>query len=587
MMPPFSADGPGRTLTRMPRIDWLLAVILLVALVIRLDSVTFGLPALTDQDELMFELGAYRMIDGGQLNPQWFGHPATTTMYLLALIDLAVLGLGLASGRFASVEGFATAIYADPGILVLPHRIAIVLVAVAGIALACRLASRLFDRPTGLATAAILAASPMHIAYSQVVRSDMMATVFMLAAMLCALAYGRRGRLRSLAGGVLCVALAITTKWPFALAFLSLAGALVLRWRSRVETGRRTLILMVAAAVGTLAAMVAISPFLLIEWNTVVANLYGEVQPYHLGATGGGLLDNAWWYASVPFPRGLGLAGLTLAPIGAGLAVRHREFVAVALVPGVAMFVLASSQNIVWERWILAVVPLLAMLTGLALVRIAAWAGTALRPAAAPLAAGALLAAVLVPLVLASLADGRERMNDTRLMASAWLRANAAPDSRILVEHFAFDLLNSPFDFVFPLGVLGCGDARELLDGRIDNSLVESARSGRTNIDFGTVEPDRIDTCRADYAVLSQQARYAAEKERFPQEWAQYEKLIARGEQVAEFLPKRGVAGGWPVVILRFPHGELRPLKRQATKACSRSPTGSIWASCYLKSVQL
>lgn len=584
---PFSADGPGPSPARMPRIDWLLAVILLAALAIRLDSVAFGLPALTDQDELMFELGAYRMIDGGQLNPQWFGHPATTTMYLLALIDVGVLGLGLATGRFASIEGFAAAIYADPGILVLPHRIAIVLVAVAGIALACRLATRLFGRPTGLATAAILAVSPVHIAYSQVVRSDMMATVFMLAAMLGALTYARHGGARALVATGLCVALAITTKWPFALAFLSLAGALVLRWRGGLESGRRTAALLALSALGTLAAMVAISPFLIIEWNTVVANLHGEVQPHHLGATGGGLLDNALWYAGGPFVRALGIAGLALAALGAVPAARSREFVAVALVPGIAMFVLASSQNIVWERWILAVVPLLAILAGLALARIAAWAGTALRPAAAPLAAGALLAAVFVPLVLASLADGRERMNDTRLMATAWLRANAAPDSTIFIEHFAFDLVDSPFDFVFPLGVLGCRDARELLDGRIDNSLVESARSGRTNIDFGTVAPDRIDTCRADYAVLSQQARYAAEKERFPQEWAQYEKLIARGEQVAEFLPKRGVAGGWPVVILRFPHGELRPLEQKATKACSRSPTGSIWASCYLKSVQL
>jgi len=220
------------------------------------------------------------------------------------------------------------------------------------------------------------------------------------------------------------------------------------------------------------------------------------------------------------------------------------------------MFVLASSQNIVWERWILAVVPLLAMLAGLALVRIAAWLGIALRPTATPLAASLLLAATLVPLLLGTLADGRERMNDTRVMASAWLRANSASGSSIFVEHFAFDLLDSEFDLVFPLGTLGCKDARGLLAGRVDNSLVESARGGRTNIDYGTVAHDRIDTCRADYAVLSQHARYAAEQERFPREWAQYRELIARGQTVAEFLPERGVTGGWPVVILRFPSVE-------------------------------
>lgn len=549
-------NGPQLFSAQMPRIDWLLAIILLAALAIRLYSVAFGLPALTDPDELMFELGAYQMIDGGQLNPEWFGHPATTTMYLLALIDVAVLGLGLASGRFSSVENFAAAIYADPGILVLPHRIAIVLIAVVGVALAYRLATRLFDRPTGLVTVAILAVSPVHITYSQLVRSDMMATVFMLAAMLGALAYARHGSVRALVASGFCVALAITTKWPFAVAFLSLVGAVVLRWHDGLESRRRTFMLIAAAAAGTMAAMVLISPFLLIEWNTVVANLHGEVQPHHLGATGGGLIDNALWYMRGPFVRAFGITGLALAAIGAVLAMRSREFVALALVTGVAMFVLASSQNIVWERWVLATVPLLAILVALGLLRVATLASTQLKLPAVPFAAGALLAATLVPLLIAAVADGRERMNDTRLIASAWLRANAAPGSTIFVEHFAFDLVKSEFDYVFPLGILGCQDVRGLLNGRIDNSLIASARGGRSNIDYGTVEAERIDTCRADYAVLSQYARYAAEKERFPREWSQYRDLIARGEKVAEFHPERGVAGGWPVVILHFPADE-------------------------------
>ncbi len=51
----------------------ILAGVLLGALIVRLATVNFGLPAMLDPDELAFELGALRMIDGGDLNPEWFG----------------------------------------------------------------------------------------------------------------------------------------------------------------------------------------------------------------------------------------------------------------------------------------------------------------------------------------------------------------------------------------------------------------------------------------------------------------------------------------------------------------------------------
>ncbi|MFM7404067.1 MAG: ArnT family glycosyltransferase [Erythrobacter sp.] len=529
-----------------------LAVILLAALAIRLHSISFGLPAITDPDELTFVLGAVRMVTGGQLNPEWFGHPATTTMYMLAIVAAAVLGLGLLTGRFTDFNAMIVAGYNDPGVLVLPQRIGIALFAVLGIVLAYRLASRLFDRQTGLITAAILALSPVHIHYSQLIRSDMMATTFMLATMLSALAYSRSGEQRALVGAAVGTALAITTKWPFALSFLAVLGALVLRRRSGSITGPQATALALMTGAGTLAVMVLISPFLLIDFQLVIANLSVEVQPHHLGATGGGLIENAWWYASDALDRALGWLGLALALIGLWLVRRQQEVIMIVLLPAAALFLLACSQNIVWERWVLPVVPVLAMLTAHAVVQ-AALALRTYRPGPlGPAIAAAAVAALLLPLLLGSLADGRERMNDTRLMASAWLRQNAAPGSTIFVEHFAFDLVDSEFDFTFPLGAAGCKSARALISSKVDNAMVTASRKGRTNIDLGTVEPALLGTCRSDYVVLSQYSRYIAEKDRFPREAAVYQRYLEHGEKVAAFMPARGVAGGWPVVILRM-----------------------------------
>ena len=108
-----------------PGWHWGLAI-LLVALIVRLWGLGFGLPAINDPDELMFELGAIRMLRTHTLDPGWFGHPATITMYMLALADIAVFLVGHVLGWFATVGQFTTAIYANPAWVILPGRLIMV-----------------------------------------------------------------------------------------------------------------------------------------------------------------------------------------------------------------------------------------------------------------------------------------------------------------------------------------------------------------------------------------------------------------------------------------------------------------------------
>src|SRR3954471_20328927 len=94
-----------------------LALILLAALVLRLSAVRFGLPSLYDPDEPMFMLVALKLLTSGSLNPGWFGHPGSTTIYLVAAIDAAVAGSSILSGQYTSIGEFTRAVYADPAIL--------------------------------------------------------------------------------------------------------------------------------------------------------------------------------------------------------------------------------------------------------------------------------------------------------------------------------------------------------------------------------------------------------------------------------------------------------------------------------------
>lgn len=532
-----------------------LPAILLLALAIRLYSVAFGLPALNDPDELTFELGAIKMLSGPTLNPGWFGHPATTTIYVLAVLTIAVFGLGHLFGRFPTIDAFADALYADPSWVLLPGRVAMVLFAVATIYLAYRLTCELFDRNTALAAAALLAINPVHVTWSQIIRSDMMACFFMLLGMLAALRILRHDRWRDYVLAALWLGAAMATKWPYALTALAVIAAVTARAKAEPANRRRCVIRLGLCGLLALAFLFLISPYLLLDHETALRNMHGEAQVHHLGATGGLPWENAWWYLSGPLATGLGLVGLGFAGWGLAIVARRREATVIVLPVVIGFALVLCVQNLVWERWVLSLMPLLAIAAAAALMTLARRSAS-LSPQFQTAAIAVVALAVLVPPMLQVRADARARLDDTRQRASRWALAHVAPGSTVLLEHFAFDLLPRPWRFLFPFGTVGCIDARATLGGKIQLSTVQagrgSGREARANIDYGTVAANKRGSCAADYAILTQADRYAAESEDFPEEAAAYRALMARGTLVASFVPEPGKVGGPVVRIVKF-----------------------------------
>ncbi len=528
-----------------------LAVLLLVAAGIRLSSVAFGLPALNDPDELTFELCALHMLRGSTLNPGWFGHPATTTIYLLAALTVAVFGVGRIAGWFPSIAAFGDAIYNDPSWIILPGRVVMVIFALGTIYLTYLLARDLFDRRTALVATTLLAFNPVHITWSQIIRSDMMACFFMLLCLRAAVRIAHSDRWGDYVLAAMWLGAAMATKWPYAVAGLSVVAA-AMPHMMRPGTRARTVLRVRLFGALTLVFLLAISPYLLLDYSTALKNVLGEAQPHHLGATGGTPWANAWWYLTVPIRTGLGTLGLAMTVWGLTIIARRRDAGTVLLPTTLAFIIILCLQHIVWERWVLAIMPMLSIAAAVGLT--ALWrllAGRA-RPKFAFVVTSLVLAAMIVPLGLRAQADARARLNDTRQLASQWARAHIAPGKTVMIEHFAFDLQPMPWHFLFPLGEMGCADARALLKGKVELSKIDGSRGGHSNIDYGTVSPKMRDTCRADYAILTQYDRYAADREHFPAEYSAYRDLLARGVPVATFIPEDGRIGGPVVRIIRF-----------------------------------
>lgn len=533
------------------RQGWILFAILIAAFLLRLSTIDFGLPALNDPDELMFELGALRMLRGLTLNPGWFGHPATTTIYVLALTDIAAFAAAWLSGHADSVKGFADLVYADPSWMILPGRLAMLLFALASIYLTWRLARRFFGPWAGLAAAALLAADPVHVTYSQIIRSDMMACVFMLLCLDAAATIAERASWRAYLLAALWLGLAIATKWPFALSGLAIGTATMVAIRDGAIDRRRGIGRLAVAGIAAIGFLLLASPYLLLDYPTVLRNLHGESQAHHLGATGEGFWWNLRWYAAGPILTGLGWIGVVFAIIGTWRLPRYRMALAVLAPVAVGFALVISTQHLVWERWALPLIVLGSIVAALGWIEVVDLvrrrSGTHLT---ATWITMAMLTLAFVPLVARVRADDRMRSTDTRQLASAWARTNIPTGSTVLVEHFAFDILDEPWRFLFPLGDAGCVDARAFLQGKVAYATIENARAGRSNVDYGTVAPALRSTCDADVAILTQYDRYRRERNRFPTEYAAYRAFSSGNRIGAVFAPVPGKVGGPTVTIL-------------------------------------
>jgi hypothetical protein len=528
---------------------FLLSAIVLGALALRLHGVTFGLPSMYDHDEPLFAMIGVKLIAEQTLNPGWFGHPGTTTVYALALVDLGVIAWGFLTGAFHDATSFAVAIYRNPSLIFLPNRLLIVGFGVLCVLLTAFLGKRLFGRTTGWVAAALLAVMPLHVEFSQIIRTDIHATVFMLACLLFTLRFVDNGQRRQLVIAAVMVGLATATKWPASVAGLSCIAACVLAPATAWKTRLANAVLACAVAVLTL---LLVSPFLLLDYPTLLSNLGGEARGFHLGATGGTLLWNLAWYFCNPLFGTLGMLGLLLGGVGAFIAVRdHRARIGVVIVP-IALLYLIAAQSLIWARWVLPLLPFFALFIALAIVRLGDLLGKSLGPNPARIMATALGLGVAVPMLVTANAQATERLNDTRDQAADWVLANVPKGQTIVLEHLAIKLAYGGWQFRYSLGEVGCIDGAAAMGGRINFKTILNGQGGRAMINLGTVNPVHRATCWGDYAILTEYDRFVAERENFPGEVANYGDFFRYGQEVAVFRPEPGKRGGPVVRIVKL-----------------------------------
>ena len=364
-------------MTRFQRFDSRIALVAILALAaaLRLVGVRYGLPlSVLNPDESSIVPRAWRM-GHGHLDPGWYDYPSLL-MALLAPVQAFFGAPALGAARLVAVA-----------------------LGVGGVGATWWLGRRAYGTGAAIVGAAAVAVATTHVAYSRMAVTDVLLTL----AITCVLVLAVEGRLEW-AG--LAVGLAASAKYPGAIAAVPVIVAGWGRWRA---LGR--------AAALAVAGFALTSPFVLVHAGAAwadIARVQRLARAGWLGFENDPITPVAYvdrlWEAVGPF--------LLVAAVGLVAAlVRRTRTDLVLLSFAVAYWLTLMPQQAHFDRYILPLVPVLAVLAGS--VRVAV-----------PFA----LVALVLPLAWSISAARELTRTDTRLRADAWVTTHVPRGESIAAD---------------------------------------------------------------------------------------------------------------------------------------------------------
>jgi hypothetical protein len=523
----------------------ILLTIALLALVVRMWGITFGLPFLYRGDEAVIVDRALRMpLDGP--NPHWFSYP-TLYIYFQCFVYLLVYGFGWLFGVYSNYSEFARAAVEDPTIVYQTGRGVTAILGAAAVALTGIAGSKLSSLGEwkaewiGLGAALLLCLNYIHAEHSHYISTDV--PVSFVAA--CLLLQMGSVALRSDGGTVrqyvvagLLVGVAASLKYPGALLSSLILYVYVQRlglrdWKTMIRDYR-----LPAAAAASLFGFVAGSPFVVLAFREFARDFSAEAEHMRTGHLGFEAVQNGWIAYSKDLYETGGLALLAFFLIGGLQLVFRRDVFGRALVALVlTLFGIAGLSNALFTRYLIPLMPAACLVAAYSLVAVATAVPARLGKLTVPLAIVLLVVTTALPAYL----------------IVHRLRLFSAPDTRTLAWGWVAESFG------------GLGDPRRISIERHSIPLAQR------QIDHVTATPLVYDLARLEeqgvrFVAVSDRMyrRFLRVPDRYPVEAAFYRTLLTRGMLVEVFSPFDDETG-------------RLALKKDGSPSVTSSARGALW----------
>ena len=419
-----------------------LAALALGALALRVIALDFGLPAVHNPDEIAI-LSRALAFAKGDLNPHNFLYP-TFFFYVLSAWIGGAFVLARVTGQVGSLSAFQQRFFVDPSSIYLAGRALGAVCGALGTVVTAILGRTLFDRPTGLAAAALLAVAPVAVLDAHYVKHDVPATLAIVIALwrlaCCWPEGGATGRVPARDLGVAAVTCGIAWSTHYYSVFLVLPLVATVVDARRREGSYNVALAMVAMGATAAATFFVLSPFLLVEpgtaWRDIVANRQIVVDR----ATDHGSFANLFRYAALLVGIGATLPVAAAGAIGTVLLIVTDRRRALLLLSFPVPFLLFIGNTVPASRYLNPVLPIVALTAAVALRRLSVLL--------APRRQGLMLAVLTLLAGTPALIESVRvvtlfSQDDTRTMAARIIQAQVPAQATILIQPYSVQLTQS------------------------------------------------------------------------------------------------------------------------------------------------
>jgi len=522
---PQAASAHNPQVTR-----WMLIALVGLALILHLWGVRRTLPFAREVDEDIFVEAAVRIAASGNLNPGWFGNPGSTVIYPLAAlyrIWYAIAHRGMFFHPDPYLQARFNSAFSEFYLLA---RFLTIGYAIMSILLVYLIGQRVWRAEVGLVGSWFAAICPIAVGHARLVRTDSPATFFGLLALWLCLRLYDQPTVRNQIWAGLAIGLGIATRYFMVVLVpaLLVTDGLILWQRVRQRHRLANLWPGIVAGLVTIGIAFALStPCFFLDLNTALLNLKAEARSTQLGADGLPPIGNFVWYLTDAIPYSFAWPRVAFAVVGIGLAIYRRRLSQILLAGFTLVFLMATSlHSLHWRRWVIEILPLLALFAADGLYSLTVRLSTQLRlkpSGGRGLVLGAIVLISAWPTYRLILLDIQHSTPNTGILAREWILQNLPTGSPIAEEWTTAPLMGTDFPVL--------------------NQYALAA--GHTVEDYYRAGYRYIIINGAIYEL------YAAESDRYPSEMAFYETLFTKEELLQAFKPS-ATRGGPTIQIYRL-----------------------------------